>query len=381
MDTLVNDNATLPSIDHHSDLKKKLRAEVLKTYRTKMTSYLGSLAQNSPAIAKQFVPSIDELIPHGMKDPFEEGKDNSGIYGLERIYEDRALITPYFECKAYCRYCFKKTRTLAGDAKRMSDANLKDAMTYLKNDQRINTLLITGGDPFIDMSLLKDVLQQAVTIPHINKIRIGTRNILFDPFQITDDVADLIASFHKIDPENLAESKNISIALSINHADELTPEVSRAILKFISRGIAVRGQTVLLKGINDTVEDLKALLERFLTLGVVPYYLYHCYPAEGTKHYRTSVQKGLDLIEQLFEFSGALSFQNYVYASQIGKHRLHPGQTLTYTDIEGQRYIRATTPYKVERFLEFSSRKSLPPLHEVNEDQYIVSHYLDGSDQ
>jgi lysine 2,3-aminomutase len=144
-------------------------------------------------------------------------------------------------------------------------------------------------------------------------------------------------------------------------------------------GIAIRGQTVLLKGINDDAATLGDLLNRFVMLSIVPYYLFHCMDVLGTYHFRTSVQKGLDILAALASRSGVYA-PTYVYVSPIGKHRIAPGSQLDYRQIDGQRYIRTTSPYRADDFLAFSGRDRLPPLHECDPGGFIVSHYLDGND-
>jgi KamA family protein len=368
-----------PSKRKLSERERAMQQEVLKRFRSKVSPSLGKLVKQSEAVAKQFIPSPYEALEFGTETPFEEGKNNHGIYGLERIYEDRAVLTPYFECSAYCRYCFKKTRTLGGEAKRMTDENIEAAVQYIASDSRIKTVLITGGDPFIDAELLEKVLVKVDKIPHVRNIRVGTRNILFQPEAITEELADMVARFNRIDYENPRNSRNISIGLSLNHPDELTPDVVRAAQRFIKRGIIIRGQTVLMKGINDDAKTIHELISMFLAVGIVPYYLFHCMPVVGAKHFRTSVQKGIDILRELSPYSGATA-PHYVYVTQVGKHRVGPGHQLNYVEIDGQRYIKATTPYKAADFLEFSDSKELPPMHEVDENGYIVSYYLDGDD-
>ncbi|QKI82923.1 KamA family radical SAM protein [Kroppenstedtia eburnea] len=360
--------------------EREMVLDVIGKFRTKMSPALSRLAKQSDPVAKQFIPSPYEALDFGTEKPFEEGKNNHGIYGLERVYEDRAVLTPYFECSAYCRYCFKKSRTLAGSAKRMSDEDIDKAIRFIESDSRIRTVLITGGDPLVDPRLLEKVLDKVFPIPHIRNIRIGTRNILFSPEKVTPDLAKMIARYQQIDYDEPRKSKNISIGLSLNHVDELTPEVVRAYQRLIREGITVRGQVVLLKGINDSVSAMRELLETFLCTGIVPYYLFHCMPVVGAKHFRTSVQKGLDLLQELSPYSGTTTFQ-YVYVTPIGKHRIAPGHQLEYVKIDGSRYIRSTTPYKAADFLEFSDNRELPPLHGINEEGYITSHYLDGHDE
>ncbi len=303
--------------------KIDLRRAVTRRFRGGGTPYLTSLIRSSEAIRKQFVPTYHEGLAFGNEAPFEEGRENKGIYGLERIYEDRAVLTPYFDCAAYCRYCFKKTRTLAGDGRVMSQADMAEAIAYIRNDSRIDTVLITGGDPLSRPDMIGSLLEALDPIPHVTKIRVGTRHILFQPDQVTDELASMVAGYNRVDPFDLGRSQAVSIGLSINHPDELAPEVVAAVRKFTSRGVTVRGQIVLLKGSNDDTGTMRKLIDRFLLASIVPYYLFHCMDVVGTYHLRTSVQKGLDILAAMAEFSG-VSSPTYVYVTPVGKHRVAP---------------------------------------------------------
>lgn len=363
----------------NDDDRRILTTQINQKFKTTTTRYIKELMGKSDAIRKQFQPTFYEGLDFGRERPFEAGKHNSGIYGLERIYEDRAVLTPFFGCASYCRYCFKKVRTLGGGSERMSDENIADAVAYIRNDPRINTALITGGDPLALPQLTVQLVGQLAEIPHITKIRIGTRHILFQPNKITADLVSQIAEYKHVDPFDPMKSTQIAIGVSLNHPDELQPEVITAIQHFVRSGIAVRGQSVLMKNINDNPQTMKKLLEYMLLVGITPYYLLHCMDVTGSYHMRTSVQKGLDILAELAEFSGTYA-PLYVYVTPVGKHRISPGHKLNYVEIDGRQYIKTVSPYKADRFLEFSDNAELPPLHYANKDGYIVSHYLDGDD-
>jgi KamA family protein len=357
-----------------------LRRQVTQRFRGGVTPYLSSLIKSSDAIRKQFVPEYLEGLDFGREAPFEEGKNNRGIYGLERVYQDRAVLTPYFDCAAYCRYCFKKTRTLAGDGQVMTRDDLARALAYIAADPRIDTVLITGGDPLARPDMLEGVLDGVSAIDHVTKIRIGTRHILFNPDQITDGLCTLLASYNRVSVTDTWSGCTLSLGVSFNHQDELTPDVVGALQRIVRAGIGVRGQIVLLKGINDDAATMRALLDRFVRLSVVPYYLFHCMDVVGTYHLRTSVEKGLHILRELAALSGVYA-PTYVYVTPVGKHRVAPGSRLDYRTIEGRRFIRAVSPYRADDFLAFSGQATLPRLHERGLDGFIVSHYLDGNDE
>jgi lysine 2,3-aminomutase len=355
------------------------RRDLVARFRARLTPELAKLARQHPAIARQFVPDLRELVEFGgTPEPFEEGKLTRGIYGLERVYEDRAVITPYFDCSAYCRYCFKKTRTLAGDGRRMSEEDIEKAARYIESDARIRIVLISGGDPLIDVPLLKRVLERIVRIPHVTAIRIGTRNILFRPAALTDEIASLLAGYNRVDFGDLRQSKSLALGFSLNHPAEITPDVARAVRRLVTRGVIVRGQVTLLREVNDNVQTLLDLYHMFAAVGIVPYYLYHCMPVVGAGHFRTTVQRGLDILNEMARFTGAYA-PTYVYVTPVGKHRLAPHQPLEYVERHGKRHIRATTPYRARDFLEFTGKCVLPANHEVDANGFIVSHYLDGA--
>jgi KamA family protein len=363
-----------------AEQKVALRRQVTRRFRGGVTPYLSSLIKASEPIRKQFVPQYLEGLEFGRAAPFEEGKDNRGIYGLERVYADRAVLTPYFDCAAYCRYCFKKTRTLAGEGRVMSESDISRALAFIASDPRLDTVLITGGDPLARPDMLEGILDGIARIGHVTKIRIGTRHILFNPGQITDALCALLARHNGVTVTDRWAGRNVSIGVSLNHPDELTPEVVAALQRIMRAGIAIRGQIVLLKGINDDAATLGDLLNRFVMLSIVPYYLFHCMDVVGTYHFRTSVQKGLDILAALASRSGVYA-PTYVYVTQIGKHRIAPGCQLDHRLIDGKRYIRAISPYLADDFLAFSGRDHLPVLHERGPGGHIVSHYLDGNDE
>lgn len=354
--------------------KLNLKRDVQKRFRGGMTPHLSKLVHESEAIYKQFIPSWEEGLEFGRDEAFEEGRGVGNNYGLERLYEDRVIITPYFDCAAYCRYCFRKTRTIGGDGRVMSLEEIKSACEYIAGDPRIKTALITGGDPFANVEKLLETISQLSNIESLRNIRIGTRHILFDPDSIDDDVCQALNLIReKIRP------KTISIFVSLNHPDELGSNVRHAIRRLRNAGIVIRGHTVLLKGVNDDASTILSLMEEFVSEEIIPYYLYHCMDVTGTSHLRTSVQRGLDILTELQTLSGTLTPQ-YVYVTPVGKHRLFPGANLNYVRIAGKKYIKSHSPYLARNFHAFTEKDTLPHLHEIASDGHIISYYLDGTD-
>ena len=355
-------------------------AELKSRFRARLTPDLARMAKRSDAVRRQFVPSADELGSDGLiPDPFEAGKNYRGVYGLERVYKDRIVLTPHFDCSAFCRYCFKKTRTLAGEGRKMRRRDMDAALDIIRLDSDLRIALVTGGDPLRDEARLFYLLDGLAAIPHVQEIRIGTRNILFEPGRVTSDFASRIASYRHVDCQRLERSRSVAFGLSINHRDELSPAVALAVRQLVDHGLPVKGQVTLLRGVNDNVEALYDLYRAFGALGIQPYYLFHCMPVIGAGHFRTSVAKGQQLLERLSPLSGVLA-PTYVYITQIGKHRVGLDSPLESARIGDARYIRRKSPYRAEDFFRFTGRNALPPRHEVDGDGFIISHYLDGDD-
>jgi len=366
-------------INHFAKNEKDIEIieKIKQKYPVKYTTFLTKLFEQSEAVRKQFLPSPLEITTTGTPTPFEEGKKASKTYGLERLYRDRVLITPHFDCPAYCRFCYKKSRVMRN----------KPAMTY----DEINTVveevgkmdqvrgaLITGGEPFMDQEKLFYLLDKLIELKNINEIRIGSRTLLTMPEIFTEDLCFKLSSYNQINSQNPEESKYLAINVHFNHPDELAPEVVEACNKLTARGITLRNQTVLLKGINDNIATMTQLFNLLIRNNIIPYYMNHCMPVEGSDHLRTSVQKGLDIYQYLCTESST-AIPHYVYAPSGGKVHVGPDTKFEYIIDENTRYIKVKTLYKAEEFKNIA-KKGLPPMHEETSDGYIQGLYIDGKD-
>lgn len=361
----------------HNDEEREAIDLVLKKYPARITPFLKTLIKRSEALKKQYLPSPKELHTVGTATPFEEGKDSSTTYGLERLYRDRVLLTPHFDCPAYCRFCYKKSRVLRNQC----------AMTYDEIDKAIDEIalmtgvrgvLVTGGEPFMDFEKLFYLLDKVSKLTNIFEIRVGTRCVLNKPEIFTDELCDRLAAFNRPVFKDPEKSKYLAINVHFNHPDELVPEVIQACYNLTSRGITLRNQTVLLKGINDNIPTIKRLFSLLIRNNMIPYYFNHCMPVEGSDHLRTSVQKGLDIYRYLCTESSTI-IPSYVFAPSGGKVHVGPDSQFDYVHQNGSRLIKVKMLYKAEEFQRIT-RKGLPPMHSETEDGFIQGFYLDGTD-
>jgi lysine 2,3-aminomutase len=252
------------------------------------------------------------------------------------------------------------------------------AATYeVSQMKEVRGVVITGGEPLLDINKLFFLLDRLSELENIHEIRVGTRTLLHSPNIFTDEIAEKFASYIQPDFRNAENSKYIAFNVHFNHPDELTPEVLKACHKLTSRGITLRNQAVLLHGINDNVETIKRLFSLLLRNNIIVYYFNHCMPVEGADHFRTTVQKGIDIYRELCTESSTI-IPNYVYAPSGGKVHVGPDSKLDYKQVDSIRYIETVMPYKVEEF-EKITKKKLPHLHEETKEGLIKGMYIDGN--
>ncbi|KOR37690.1 MULTISPECIES: KamA family radical SAM protein [Planktothricoides] len=239
-------------------------------------------------IRLQVVPREEELVTSlgDMADPCGEDND-SVVPGLVHRYPDRVLLLALDSCAAYCRYCTRSRLVSQGEMYPLT-RRIDVIVAYLQEHTEVRDVLISGGDPLLmSDEVLDNLLGQLRAIEHIEFVRIGSRVPSFLPQRITPSLVSVL------------RKHRVWLSLHFCHRKELTAEVATACDLLADGGIPLGSQTVLLKGVNDSVAALKNLFHGLLKLRVRPYYLYQCDPVVGTAHLRTTVQTGIDLISQL----------------------------------------------------------------------------------
>lgn len=281
-------------------------------FRWNITPYYASLMDpHDPhcPIRQHVVPKMSEMAPDivGVVDPLEEVA-HSPVKNLIHNYKDRVAFCVTAECAIYCRYCLRKR--MVGDADFfLNKAELQEAIDYLAIHSGIRDVLLTGGDPLIFSDAnLEWLISRLRAIPHIQIIRIGSRLPVTLPYRITDDLVDMMAKYHPI-----------WLNTHFNHPKELTNEAQIAVEKLLRAGIPVGNQTVLLKGLNDDPSVMKELCEKLISFRLRPYYLYQAQLIGGTAAFRTSIEKGLALMEALQGNTSGYAIPKYVLDTPYGK--------------------------------------------------------------
>jgi lysine 2,3-aminomutase len=256
-----------------------------------------------------------------MADPCGEDNDTV-VEGLVHRYPDRVLFLVLDTCAAYCRYCTRSRLVSQGELEPLG-RRVDAAIAYLEKHTEVRDVLISGGDPLLmsDASL-DQLLGRLRAIPHIEFVRLGTRIPGFVPQRITPELVKVL------------RKHRAWLSMHFCHARELTPEVADACDRLADGGIPLGCQTVLLRGVNDSVEALRDLFHGLLKLRVRPYYLYQADPVVGTGHLRTTVEKGLELMDQLRGHTTGYAVPTYVVDAPGGggKVPLQSRTILDYTD-------------------------------------------------
>jgi lysine 2,3-aminomutase len=270
-----------------------------------ITPYFMSLVSKddpSDALRRTVVPTVAEFTqtPGEADDPLgEDGQ--SPVRGLVHRYPDRVLLLVLDFCSTYCRYC-TRSRVVGHGAIYPSRSRLERAIDYIRSTPAVRDVLISGGDPLtLNDERLNWLLSRLREIPHVEIIRIGTKIPAVLPQRITPNLVRVLRRYHPL-----------WMSLHFTHPAECTPEAYRACERLANAGIPLGSQTVLLKGINDTVETMKALCHHLLRMRVRPYYLYQCDPITGSSHFRTPVEKGLEIIRGLRGFTSGYAVPTYV---------------------------------------------------------------------
>ncbi len=253
--------------------------------------YISLLDQNDPeqALRKSVVPVFDEFLIHTgeASDPLSEEHD-SPVPNIVHRYPDRVLFLVTGFCSTYCRYC-TRTRMVAKDKCHIGVKAWEAGLNYIEQHPEIRDVLVSGGDPLTMPDLhVEYLLSRLRSIPHVEIIRIGTKVPVVLPQRITRPLVNMLKKYHPL-----------YLSIHFTHADEITAEVNEACEKLVNAGIPLGSQTVLLKGINDDIQVMKNLMHALLKIRVRPYYLYQCDPVVGSGHFRTTIEKGLEIIRGL----------------------------------------------------------------------------------
>jgi len=265
-------------------------AEVAARYSIAVTPAAASLIESpDDPIALQYIPDPAELLtaPDEIEDPTADAPFTP-VKGIVHRYPDRALLKPLLACPVYCRFCFRR-EVVGPDGGLLTEAELDAALAWIAATPAIREVILTGGDPLmLSARRLSWLVARLSAIPHLDIIRIHTRVPVADPGRVTEA---LVAA--------LATGKAFFLCVHANHAREFAPAAQAALARLVAAGIPLLGQSVLLRGVNDSTQALEDLFRAMLRARVKPYYLHHLDKAPGTARFRVPETEGLALMAAL----------------------------------------------------------------------------------
>ena len=266
--------------------------------------YLSLIPPDDPGhpLRRAVIPTVHEFSrgPGEGDDPLGE-EAQSPVPGLVHRYPDRVLFLVHDFCSTYCRYC-TRSRVVGHGAVRPERSRFERILNYIRNNPSIRDVILSGGDPLLlSDERLEWLLNQLRLIPHVEVIRIGTKIPAVLPQRVTKRLVSIIKRYHPV-----------WMSLHFMHPEECTAETQKACAMLADGGIPLGSQTVLLQGINDEVDTMKQLMQNLMRMRVRPYYLYQCDPISGSAHFRTPVEKGLEIIRGLRGFTSGYAVPTYV---------------------------------------------------------------------
>lgn len=308
-------------------------AQIGQRYAIAITPQIAELIDRHDAqdpVAAQFVPTLAELniLPHENGDPISDAAF-SPVKGLVHRYPDRVLLKVVSVCPVYCRFCFRREMVGPGGESLIGD-NLDAAIAYIAARPEIFEVIMTGGDPFmLSPRRVAELTQRLAAVPHVKILRWHTRVPVVDSARITPEFVTSLRT----------KGAATWVAVHANHPREFTKAACDALALLADAGIALISQSVLLKGVNDNVETLAALMRAFIINRVKPYYLHHPDLAPGTSHFRNTITQGQDLMRQLRLVTSGLAQPLYVLDVPGGAIKAPLGPDYMRADSDGMQVL------------------------------------------
>jgi lysine 2,3-aminomutase len=298
-------------------------SKVGERYRWAVSPYYLSLIDpDNPLcpVRRQSIPSWEELDDTcGQDDPMAE-EYTSPAPAITRRYPDRLIINVTNQCAMYCRHC--QRRRNIGEIDRMtSREQLNAALDYIRRNEEIRDVLLTGGDALMLSNENIDwLLTELDNIPHVEIKRLGSRTLVTMPMRVTDELC-----------KALEKHSPLYINTHFNHPIEVTPAVAEACGKLARAGAVLGNQAVLLAGVNDDPHVMKKLNHELLKVLIRPYLIFHAKNVKGTAHFRTGVEVGIDIMEQLRGFTSGLAIPTFIVNAPdgYGKTPMFPNYLLS----------------------------------------------------
>ena len=285
---------------------------VIDLYPMRITPYYFSLIrERGDPIWQQCIPDVRELEEDYLPaDPLNE-KGLSPVPGLIHRYPDRVVFLVSSACATFCRFCLRKNRFDRRSP--VPDGSIAAAgLKYIEESPSIRDVVLSGGDPFLlQDEALEEVFSGLRRIPHVEIVRIHTRIPVTLPERITSALCRMMKRYHPL-----------YVNTHFNHPAEITEASSEACHRLADAGVPLGNQTVLLRGVNDDLAVMRQLMQKLLRIRVRPYYIHQMDLVKGTGHFRTRVEKGLEIMAGLRGHTSGMAVPSYVVDLPGGKGKV-----------------------------------------------------------
>lgn len=328
----VSDVEVLRQIIDLAEEEAEAIRQVGKQFRWAVSPYYLALIDPEnryDPVKLQAVPTGAELDTGGKADPMGEEHTNPAG-SITRRYPDRVIINVTNQCAMYCRHC-QRRRNIGTKDFHTTEKKLAESIAYIGANPEIRDVLLTGGDALMLSDQILDwLLGELQAIPSVDYVRIGTRVLVTMPQRITDSLVEV-----------LRKHPPLYINTQFNHPKEVTPEAQAACSKLVNAGIPLGNQAVLLNGINNDKYVMRLLNQELLKIRVRPYYIFHAKEVVGTKHFNTSIDDGIEIMEYLRGYTSGMAIPTYILNAPqgYGKTPLGPQYLLS----RGKRSIKIRT--------------------------------------
>jgi lysine 2,3-aminomutase len=320
--------------------ERRAAIETEREFHMGITPYYAALMDPEDPhcpVRLQAVPTMGEALvaPADLEDPLAEERDMP-VTGITHRYPDRVLFYITHNCPVYCRHCTRK-RKVADPTSAAAREQVEDGLAYIEQHPAIRDVVISGGDPLsLSDERLDQVLGRLRAIPHVEILRLGTRNLVTLPQRVTDDLVRVLRRHHPI-----------YVNSHFNHPKECTAEAFEAARRLADAGCVLGNQMVLLKGINDDPRTVLELNHRLLMMRIRPYYIYQCDLAKGISHFRTTVEVGRKIMRALRGHTSGLAVPFFVVDAPDGGGKIpvnpdyvirHEGKRWVFRNFRGKEY-------------------------------------------
>jgi KamA family protein len=347
--------------------------EVIETYPVRLSMHTLRQMRISKNVAYQYAPFIEELDPVGQVNTWV-GQFHQGL--LEQMYRNRVIFLLNMSCPVYCRFCFRKHKDSRNQAN-PTEADVRQAVDYIRHSPNIKEIVITGGDPFLNKKNMLTAIDGLKEIPHVQTLRLATRSISYYPHLFYKDNSLWLNTLKMKNLELQQQGKRMEVATHFIHPDEISLDSLDIISTLVKNGISVYVQTPFLNNCNDEGSELTKLFSLLRGAGAELHYLYiPCSPIQGNSVYWTPISKGLAAARYLRAHLSDRIMPRICTATPIGKIDWYSSGWAVEKDKQDDHFFWVRTPYTPDYFKDFAQKVEELDVVRVNPEGTLDARFM-----